>query len=85
MSAVPEELVTFVQVLADDADLRAWFESFTETPEAQRAAEFRRLAARMHAGGESPELIRATALLAERGVFQAAQTALQEALEQSGK
>ena len=81
MSAIPDELVTFVQVLAEDEDLRAWFESFAETPEARRAAEFRALAARMHAGREAPELIRATALLADSRIFRAAKSALREALE----
>ena len=51
MSAVPEELVTFVQVLAEDDDLRAWFESFAATPDGPREMEFRGLAARMHAAG----------------------------------
>jgi hypothetical protein len=69
--AIPEELITFVQVLQEDGDLRAWFESFAEMPEWQRADEFRRLAARMQSGGEHPDLIRATALLAEPQVYAA--------------
>ena len=81
MSPVPEELVTFVQVLADDEDLRAWFESFHETPDAAREAEFRALAAKMHAAGEAPELIAATALLAKAEVFQATRIALRELME----
>jgi hypothetical protein len=80
VSAVPDELVTFVQVLTEDDDLRAWFESFAEVPEHECVAEFRRLAARMHAAGEAPELIHATALLAEPEVFRAAQAALREAV-----
>ncbi len=80
MSAIPEELVTFIQVLTEDEDLRAWFESFGGTPEPQRGVEFHELAARMHAGGEEPELIRATALLADPDVLRAAQIALREAL-----
>ena len=81
MSHIPDELVTFVQVLAEDADLRAWFESFRDTPDAERAAEFRALAAKMHAAGEAPELITATALLAKTEVYRAAEAALGELLE----
>lgn len=80
MSAVPDELVTFVQVLAEDDDLRAWFESFADVPDHERAAEFRRLAVRMNAAGEAPELVQATVLLAEPEVFRAAQAALREAV-----
>jgi hypothetical protein len=78
VSAVPDELVTFVQVLTEDDDLRAWFESFAEVPEHERAAEFRRLAAQMQAAGEAREFVQATALLAETEVFRAAQAALRE-------
>ena len=78
MSAVPDELVTFVQVLADDDDLRAWFESFSDTPEGRREVEFRGLAARMHAAGEAPEVIAATALLADPEIYRAARAALSE-------
>lgn len=70
--------MTFVQVLAEDADLRAWFESFRETPDAVREREFRALATKMHAAGEAPQMIVATALLAKREVFLAAQIALGE-------
>lgn len=80
MSSIPEELVTFVQVLAEDADLRAWFESFRDTRDEVREMEFCALATKMHAAGEAPELIAATALLAKREVFQAAQIALVELL-----
>ena len=66
MSAVPDELVTFVQVLAEDDDLRAWFESFADVSAGRREMEFRGLAARMHAAGEALELIAATALLRTR-------------------
>ena len=76
MSAIPDELVTFVQVLAGDDDLRAWFESFHDTPDVRREAEFRALAARMHAAGEAQELIAATALLANAEVWRAAHEAL---------
>ena len=79
MSHIPDELVTFVQVLADDADLRAWFESFHDTPDAAREAEFRALAAKMRAAGEAPELIAATALLAKAEVYRAAEVALRQA------
>ena len=84
MSAVPDELVTFVQVLAEDDDLRAWFESFHDTPDARREAEFRGLAARMHAAGEARKLVAATALLANPAIYRAAQAALREALESAG-
>lgn len=81
MSHIPEELVTFVQVLTEDEDLRAWFESFADTPDEAREAAFREIAGKMHAAGEAPELIAATALLAKREVFHAAQVALREAME----
>ena len=68
---LPEELITFIQVLEEDEDLRAWFDSFADTPEWQRAEEFRKLAARMHAGGEHADLVRATAMLAEPDVYRA--------------
>ena len=78
MNHIPEELVTFVQVLAEDDDLRAWFESFRDTPDEVREMEFRALATKMHAAGEARELVAATALLAKPEVFQAAQIALGE-------
>ena len=78
MSGVPDVLVTFVQVLAEDDDLRAWFESFRETPDAVREAEFLAIAAKMQAAGEAPELIVATALLAKAEVYRAAEAALRE-------
>jgi hypothetical protein len=81
VSHIPEELVRFVQVLVEDDDLRAWFESFRETPGAQREVAFLGLAARMHAAGEAPELIAATALLAKAEVFHAAEAALRQAME----
>ena len=81
MSHIPDELVTFVQVLAEDDDLRAWFESFRDASGAEREGEFRALAAKMQAASEAPELIAATALLANAEVFQAAQMALREAME----
>ena len=84
MSAVPEELVTFVQVLAEDDDLRAWFESFANAPDGQREVEFRGLAARMHAAGEAQELIAATAMLANSEIYRAAQAALGEAIQSAG-
>lgn len=74
---IPEELVTFIEVLQEDGDLRAWFDSFGESPEWQRADEFRRLAMRMHAGGEHPHLVRATAMLAEPEIFAAVVVTLQ--------
>ena len=84
MSAVPDELVTFVQVLAEDDDLRAWFESFQETSDGFREVEFRKLAARMHAASEAPELIAATALLANPEIYRAAQAALRVAMGSVG-
>ena len=81
MSHIPDELVTFVQVLAEDDDLRAWFESFQAASDAAREAEFRAIAAKMQAAGEEPGLIAATSLLAKPEVFQAAQAALQQAME----
>ena len=81
MSHIPDELVTFVQVLAEDDDLRAWFESFQDTPDAMREGEFRGLAARMQVAGETPELIQATALLAKPEIYRAAQAALRQAME----
>jgi hypothetical protein len=76
-SEIPEELVTFIEVLGEDDDLRAWFDSFAETPDWRRAEEFRQLAMRMHAGGEHPHLIRATALLAEPDIYAAVVATLQ--------
>ena len=80
MSHIPEELVTFVQVLAEDDDLRAWFESLRATPDERREAEFREIAVRMQAAGEARELIAATALLAKPEVFHAAEAALRQAM-----
>ena len=78
-SQIPEELVTFIEVLHEDGDLRAWFDSFADSPEWQRADEFRRLAMRMHGGGEHPHLVRATALLAEPEIYAAVVSTLQNA------
>ena len=80
MSHIPDELVRFVQVLAEDDDLRAWFESFSEMPDVEREVGFRALAGRMQAAGEAPELIAATALLANAEIYRAAEMALREAM-----
>jgi hypothetical protein len=64
-----EEMEKFVQGLVDDADLRAWFESFDGVDEAARCHEFLSLAQRMEAAGEHPELIRSTRCLAEPSVY----------------
>ena len=77
VSGVPDELVTFVQVLSEDDDLRAWFESFVDVSDAERAKAFLELAARMQAGGERQELIAATTLLAAPEVYRAARAALE--------
>ncbi len=76
--AVPEELVRFVQVLAEDDDLRAWFESFDAVPDPVRQREFHELAARMQAAGEDGELVRATVLLGHPGVYRGVRCALAE-------
>ena len=77
---IPDELVTFIEVLQEDGDLRAWFDSYGDSPEWQRADEFRRLAMRMHAGGEHPDLVRATALLAEPDIYASVVATLQTRL-----
>ncbi|MEO7319395.1 MAG: hypothetical protein ABIZ56_10440 [Chthoniobacteraceae bacterium] len=81
MSHVPDELVTFVQVLVEDDDLRAWFESFQAASDGEREAEFRTIAAKMQAAGEEPGLIASTSLLAKPEVFRAAQVALRQTME----
>ena len=81
MSGIPDELVTFIQVLAEDDDLRAWFESFEAASDGARETVFRGIAAQMQAAGEEPGLIAATSLLAKPEVFQAAQMALRQAME----
>ena len=63
--------MTFIEVLGEDGDLRAWFDSFADSPEWRRADEFRKLAMRMHAAGEHPHLVRATAMLAEPEIYAA--------------
>ncbi len=65
-----EELLQFVEVLLEDEDLRAWFESLEGMPALQRSEEFAKITARMRAAGEHPELIQATALLAEEKIYQ---------------
>ena len=75
----PEELVTFIQVLQEDDDLRAWFDSFAEAPEWKRSDEFQRLAMKMHGAGEHPHLVRATAMLAEPEIYAAVVSTLQNA------
>jgi hypothetical protein len=76
---LPEELITFVRVLEEDEDLRAWFDSFADTPDLLRQQEFRGLAARMQAGGEHADLVRATALLSEPEIYRAVVAILSEA------
>jgi hypothetical protein len=78
VAAIPEELIVFIQVLGEDEDLWAWFNSFAEAPAWRRTEEFRRLAARMQAGGEHPDLVTATAMLAEPGIYDAVVRTLAE-------
>jgi hypothetical protein len=70
--------VQFLQVLQEDDELRAWFESFADLPPQQRAASFTAMAAKMQAAGEHPELVQATALLADAGVYEGMQRALRD-------
>ncbi len=72
-----EEMGKFVQGLVDDADLRAWFDSFEEVDEYARCSEFLGLAQRMEAAGEHPELIRTTSRLADPGVYSSVREMLQ--------
>ncbi len=77
---VLDELTKFIAVLVEDEDLRLWFESFAEAPQAQRVAEFLGIAGRMRAAGEDAELVRATSLLAEPEVYEGVSRGLREAL-----
>ncbi|MES2568997.1 MAG: hypothetical protein V4710_02960 [Verrucomicrobiota bacterium] len=61
---VHAQLLKFVEALLEDGELRAWFESFEPLAPEERGETFLRIAARMQAAGEHPELIEATSLLA---------------------
>ncbi len=74
---VPDALVRFAQALADDADLRLWFDSLAEHPHRVRAAEFRAIAARMKNQGYPEDLAHATSLLAAPGLYEAVQEAVE--------
>ena len=78
--AVRDEFVRFLQVLLEDADLRAWFVALDRIPDAARHAEFVRIAGEMRDAGEHPELIHATALLAQPGIYRAVRQTLDDAL-----
>ena len=81
--AAREELEELIQVLVDDADLRAWFEGMDALPPATRSAEFQRMAAAMTTAGEHPELIVATSLLAKTEVYRAVRATVSDLLESS--
>jgi hypothetical protein len=70
--------VKFAEVLAEDADLRGWFESLGAMPEAMRAKVVLELAGRMKSAGEHREMIEATSLLACAEVFSALRRTLDE-------
>jgi hypothetical protein len=74
---LPESLVRFAQVLAEDESLRIWFESLGEVSPRVRAAEFKHMAVRMQQNPAAAELAHATALLAAPGMYEA----LREAVE----
>ena len=82
MSAEPvrAELAKVLEVLLEDADLRAWYEHLAGLTVAQRSAEFASVAMRMKQGGEHPDLVTATALLASPEVESAFRLAFEEAL-----
>ena len=76
---LPEELVTLVQVLAEDDALRGWFERVGAASDVVRVAELHRVAGEMEAGGEEARLVKAVRLLAHPHVFQGACAALKAA------
>ncbi|MDB6154858.1 MAG: hypothetical protein JWL90_3311 [Chthoniobacteraceae bacterium] len=77
--SIHAELAKFVEALAEDEDLRAWFESLAELGPHQRGEAFRKIALQMRAAGEHPELIQATELLAEETIYQGVRRTLAEA------
>lgn len=77
---VREELVKFIQVLIEDEELRGWFDEMSELPAGARSAEFTRMAGEMERAGEHPELITATALLANADLFDAVAQTLNDSL-----
>lgn len=78
--ALSDELVRLVQVLVEDARLRAWFQKLDRLPEGPRSVEFARVAAQMKAGHEDPKLVQATALLANPEVYKAVRLTLRDEL-----
>ena len=79
---MPEAVTHFVQALVVDDELREWFESLAEFPEADRATEFLQMATRIRESGEHEEIAHATALLATPGVYESVREAMLELLEE---
>jgi hypothetical protein len=75
---VQEELVKFVQALAEDDALYGWFTDFSKLPLAARGAELTRMATEMRQAGEHSELIHATELLRAPQVFDGVTRMLEE-------
>ena len=78
LSPVSDELVTFAQVLAEEAGLREWFLSMEQLTPFERAAAFTEMAARMRAAGEDELLATMISSLAEPHTYHAVRRFLSE-------
>ena len=76
---LPEELITLIEVFAENDSLRAWFAQLRGASAAARGTELHRMATRMEAGGEDAGLVKAVRLLSHTGVFEGARAALEVA------
>ncbi len=69
--AIPEKLVTFVEVLERDETMRRWFDGLEQLPSNLRRREISQLVRKMAKGGEDPELVAIARMLTRPEVFDA--------------
>ena len=78
MAQITKELVTLVQVLREDDDLRGKFVQFAKLPPTARAAALSQLVGCMKAGKEETKFLRAISALKKPEMFDAVAKTLRE-------
>ncbi len=76
--AIPRELVTLTQVIAESDDLRTWLLGLSGLPQTAQKQRIDALAADMTNGHEDPKLIAIVRLLSDRQILSAILKTLEE-------
>ena len=68
---IPDLLVTFIQVLKEDKDLKEWFVRLDSLPENLRASELGQIKVKMREASEDINIVELVGYLKNRDIFKA--------------